>query len=127
VQAAFEVAEQHRHRLDPLFVGQVLEPLFPDLVRINALLALFLRLQIQFFQFVIRQSQKIPQFVGQCISFFKWKPFGGPDLREPIDYLLNLTPRQSKLLMGQIKHSYGKQDVRHGHDPCGSDTLLRRG
>src|SRR3984893_5460149 len=64
VQAAFEIAEKHGDRLDPLFIGQILEPLFLDLVSCDAVPALFLRLQIQFFEFVIRECQKIAQFVG---------------------------------------------------------------
>ena len=32
VQPAFQIAEEHGHGLDPLFVGQILEPLFADLV-----------------------------------------------------------------------------------------------
>jgi hypothetical protein len=60
MQPAFKVAEQHGHRLDPLFVGQVPEPLFANDVSRKAALALLFRLQIQFFQFVIRQCQEIP-------------------------------------------------------------------
>jgi len=32
VQAAFEIAEKNGDRLDPLFIGKVFEPFFPDLV-----------------------------------------------------------------------------------------------
>src|ERR1700680_2839391 len=64
VQAAFEIAEKHGDRLDPLFIGQILEPLFLDLVSCDAVPALLLRLQIQFFELVIRECQKIAQFVG---------------------------------------------------------------
>src|SRR4029077_13700500 len=55
VQAAFEIAEKHGDRLDPLFIGQILEPLFLDLVSCDAVPALLLRLQIQFFELVIRE------------------------------------------------------------------------
>ena len=37
VQAAFEIAEQHGHGLDALFVGQVLEPLFLNLIEATRL------------------------------------------------------------------------------------------
>ena len=47
VQPAFEVAEQYRHGLDALFVRQILQPFFLNLVRRNSLLALLLGLQIQ--------------------------------------------------------------------------------
>jgi predicted phosphoribosyltransferase len=69
VQAAFQVAEQHGHSLDTLFVRQIFQPLLTDLVSRNAILAQLFRLQIQLFQFVVRQRKKVPQFVGQCISF----------------------------------------------------------
>src|SRR5260370_37599852 len=64
VEAALEVAEKHGDRLDPLFIGQILEPLFLDLVSCDAVPALLLRLQIQFFELVIRECEKIAQFVG---------------------------------------------------------------
>src|SRR5467141_3994497 len=64
VQAAFKIAEKHGDRLDPPFIGQILEPLFLDLVSCDAVPALLLRLQIQFFELVIREWQKIAQFVG---------------------------------------------------------------
>ena len=53
VQPAFEIAEEHGHGLDPLFVGQVFQALFLDLVGCDAVPALLLRLEIQFFQFVV--------------------------------------------------------------------------
>ena len=63
VQPAFEIAEEHGHGLDPLLVGQILQPLFLDLVDGDAVPALLLRLQIQFFQFVVGEGQKIAQFI----------------------------------------------------------------
>lgn len=54
VQTAFEVAEQYCHRFNPLFVGQILQPLILNFVQGNAVLALLFRLQIQLFQFLIR-------------------------------------------------------------------------
>ena len=62
MQTAFEVAEQHGQGLDALLVGQVLQPLFLNLVRSHAVQALLLRLQIQLFKFVVGDRQKIPQF-----------------------------------------------------------------
>src|SRR6185369_13490110 len=59
VQPAFEVAEQQRHGLDPLLVSQVLEALLLNLLHGNAFHSLILGVQIQFFQFRIRKSQKI--------------------------------------------------------------------
>jgi len=53
VQAAFQVAEQHRHGLDPLFVRQIFNALFLNFVRSNSLLTLLLGFQIQLFQLVI--------------------------------------------------------------------------
>jgi hypothetical protein len=44
VQAAFDVAEQHGHRFDALFVGEIFQTLFLNLVRGNAFEALFLGL-----------------------------------------------------------------------------------
>ena len=63
VQAAFEVAKEHRHGLDPLLVCQVLDPLFLNFVRGNAVLALLFGFQVQLFEFVIGKSKEITQFV----------------------------------------------------------------
>ena len=63
VQPALEIAKEHGHSLDPLLVGQILQPLFLDLVDRDTLTALFLRLQIQFFQFVVGECQEIAQFI----------------------------------------------------------------
>ncbi len=63
VQAAFEVGEQHRDRLDALFVGQILEAVFLNLVRRYAVLALLLGLQVQLLQLFIRKSEEIAQIV----------------------------------------------------------------
>ncbi len=64
VQPAFKIAEHHGHGLDPLFVGQVLQPLLLDLANWHAGPALLLRFQIQVFQFVVAECQEITQFVG---------------------------------------------------------------
>ena len=53
VQAALQVAEEHRHCLDPLLVLQVLEPFLSNRLDWNAVLPLFLGAQIQLFQLVV--------------------------------------------------------------------------
>src|SRR4029077_2523605 len=63
VQAAFKIAEKDGDGLDALFIRQIFQPLFLDLVHGNAISALLLRLQVHLFQFVIRESKKISQFV----------------------------------------------------------------
>src|SRR5437899_12969451 len=64
MQAALKVAEQHRDGLDALLVCKVLDPVFLNLVRRDAVLALLFRFQVQLFKFVVRQRQKITQFGG---------------------------------------------------------------
>ena len=63
VEAAFEVAEQDRDRLDALLVREVLEALLLNLVHGHAAQALGLRLQVQIFQFRVGKLQKVLQFV----------------------------------------------------------------
>ena len=46
VEAAFEIAEEHRHGFDALFVAQVFEALFLNLMDGNAVHSLFLGLQV---------------------------------------------------------------------------------
>jgi hypothetical protein len=53
VKAAFEVAEQHGDSLDPLLIGQVLQPLLTNLVGRNAIGAVCLGLQVEFFQLLV--------------------------------------------------------------------------
>ena len=75
VQAAFEVAEEHGHGLDPLLVGQVFQPVFLDLAGGGAVPALLLCLEVEFFEFVIRECQEIAQFSGhgsRSVSFKCW-------------------------------------------------------
>ena len=62
VQAAFEVAEHDGHGLNAPFVGQILQPLFLDFGRRDAVQALLLRLQIHLFEFVVGDRQKVAQF-----------------------------------------------------------------
>jgi len=64
VEAAFQVAEQDRHRLNALLVRQVLQALFLNLVHGDAALPLRLGSQIQFFQLPVGERQKVLQFVG---------------------------------------------------------------
>ena len=62
VQTAFQVAEQHGHGLDSLFLGQVFDALLLNLMDGNTIPALLLRIQIHLFQFVVRNRQEISQF-----------------------------------------------------------------
>jgi hypothetical protein len=64
VQAAFEVAEQHGDGLDPLLVGQVLQALFANLVGRGAAGAIGLGCQVELFQLLVRESEKIAIFSG---------------------------------------------------------------
>src|SRR5260370_41773309 len=63
VQAAFEVAEQHGHGFDALFIRQILEAFFLNLVFGNSFLTLLLGFQIQLLQLIIGKGEKISQFV----------------------------------------------------------------
>ena len=62
MQAAFEVAEENGDGLDAFFVGEVFDALFLNLVRRDALHALVLGLEVQLFEFLIGERQKITQF-----------------------------------------------------------------
>jgi len=64
VQAAFQVAEQDRDRLDALLVRQVPQALLLNLVHGHATLTLRLGSQVQFFQLPVGEGQKVLQFVG---------------------------------------------------------------
>ena len=59
VEAAFEIGEQHRHGLDALFVGQVFEAFFADLVDGNTADAISLGLQVEFFELLVREGKEI--------------------------------------------------------------------
>ena len=63
VQAAFQVAEQDRDRLDALLIRQVPQAFLLNLVHGHATLALRLGGQVQFFQLPIGEGQKVLQFV----------------------------------------------------------------
>ncbi len=53
MQTAFEVAEEDRDCLDALLIGQILDALFLDFVRGDAVFALLFGLQIELFELVI--------------------------------------------------------------------------
>jgi murein endopeptidase len=56
VEAAFEVGEEHSYGLDPLLVGQVLQPLLANLMGGHAIVSVGLGFQVEFFQLLIRES-----------------------------------------------------------------------
>ena len=62
MQAAFKVAEHDGHGLDAIFVGEVFQAVFLDLVRGNAVEALLFRLEVHLFEFVVRNGKEISQF-----------------------------------------------------------------
>ncbi len=62
VEAALQIAEQNRDRLNSLLIGQVLQPLFLNLVEGHALPALILGFQIELLQLLVRERQEIPIF-----------------------------------------------------------------
>ena len=62
VQAAFQIAEQNGHGFDAFLVREVFQAFFLNLADRNALHALFLGVQVQFFQFAVRQVEKVLQF-----------------------------------------------------------------
>ena len=64
MKPAFEITEEHCDSFDPFFVSQVFEPFLANFIDCDAVLALLLRLQIEFLQFVVREREEIPQFVG---------------------------------------------------------------
>ena len=67
MQPAFEVAEQNRHSLDPLLIGQILQPLFLNHIGGHALLALFLCLQVQVLKLRVGKFQKITKFAQSML------------------------------------------------------------
>jgi hypothetical protein len=62
VQPTFEIAEEDGHRFNALLIGQVLEPVFLNLVSGHVILALLLGLQVELLEFVIREGKKISKF-----------------------------------------------------------------
>ena len=59
VQPAFQVAEEHGDGLDPLLIGQVLDPRLANLVRGNAAGAFGLGSQIELFQLLVWEGKEI--------------------------------------------------------------------
>ena len=69
VQAAFKVTEEHGHGLDPLLVGQVLQPFLANLVQCNAVSAVGFGFQVLGFQLLIGESEKIAIVSGHGTPF----------------------------------------------------------
>ena len=67
MQPAFEVAEEHGHGLDALLVSEVLDPVFLDLFRRDALFPLFFGLKIQGFEFFVRELKEAAQIVYDAV------------------------------------------------------------
>jgi len=63
VQPAFQVGKADRHRLDALFVGEVLHPLVADLVAAGPGQALGLGLEVHLFQAIVGDFQKISEII----------------------------------------------------------------
>jgi len=59
VEAALKVREQNGHGLDALFVGEVFEALFLNLVGGNTAHAFMLGLEVEFFKLLIRECKEI--------------------------------------------------------------------
>src|SRR5215469_6136410 len=62
VQPALKVAEHYSQSLNALFIRQVLQAIFTNLVGRDAIPALLLCLQVEFLEFVVGQCQEIAQF-----------------------------------------------------------------
>lgn len=62
MEAAFQVGKQNRHRLDALFIPQIFEAFFADFVDGNTVDTFSLGLQIEFFEFLIREGKEITVF-----------------------------------------------------------------
>ena len=71
MKPAFEVAEQYGYGLDSLLVGQILDPFFADFAGCNAVGAIGFGSQVEFFQLLIGESEKIAVLSGHG------SPFGG--------------------------------------------------
>ena len=59
VQAAFQIAEKHRHGFDSFLLRQILQALFPHLLDGYSLHPLFLGCQVQVFQFAVGKFQVV--------------------------------------------------------------------
>ena len=71
VQPAFQVAEQHRHRLDSLLVGEIFQALLLNLADINAVEPVRFGAQVHLFQFVVRKREEITQFRRHATPYLK--------------------------------------------------------
>ena len=61
LQAPFQVAEQEGYGLDPLFILQIFQALFPDLLHRDAFHALVLRLEVHLLQLRVGKLQEVLQ------------------------------------------------------------------
>ena len=64
MQAAFEVAEEDGDGLDALFGAEIFEAFFLNFVDGCAIFALLFGFEIEFFEFVVGEREKITQFSG---------------------------------------------------------------
>src|SRR4051812_43458670 len=62
MQTTFKIAEQYGYGFDPFLVSEILEPFFLDKVGCYPFLPLLFGLQVQLFQLVVGNRQKITQF-----------------------------------------------------------------
>src|SRR3984885_7023153 len=111
VQTAFKIAEQHRHRLDPPLVGQILQPLLANHIGRNPLPPLLLSSQVQVLEFTVGKLQKITKFAQRLtpsamkytstattgINFqVKWKRANRTLICPPLQLKRNRNPRWTK-------------------------------
>jgi len=59
VKPALEVGKEHGDSLDPLLIGQILEPFFANFIGSDPVGAIALGLQVERFQFFVGESEKI--------------------------------------------------------------------
>jgi hypothetical protein len=64
VQAPLEIREEDGDSFDPLLVFELFQPLLANFFDRQPAKAIFLCLQIEFFQLLVRESQKIAQISG---------------------------------------------------------------
>ena len=60
VQASLKIGEEHGDGFNALLVGEIFEAFFADITSGHALDAVGLGLQVECFQFLVRESEKIP-------------------------------------------------------------------
>jgi hypothetical protein len=66
---ALEIAEENCHGLDPLFVRQVLDPLFADRIAGDPIETIGFGLQVQLFELLVRKRKKIAEFSRHFTPF----------------------------------------------------------